>query len=451
MWILVARPELDVHWENHPAHFWLVLAVALVNFALGLLMSEAARRRGDARVFLVSLALLVSAGFFALHALATPGVVVAGKNAGFVIATPIGLMLAAFFAFASSLAWPAERARALIRRQALVRGAVLGLLVAWAVVSVTEAPPLDKPLREEVASAPLIAFATVGVLLYAIAGARYYELYEQRPGILLVGVVSAFALLAEAMIAIAFGESWHASWWEWHLLMLVGFGLIAYTARLEWRAEGSSAEIFADLYLDSTRGHGEEASVFFADLQGYTSFTEREGDEAAKAVTDAYFRAAAPVLANRGGRIDKTIGDALMVVFGGPGHAERAARSALEFQARMSEVAAEHDDWPRFRVGLNTGEVTVGLVDARGGRAFTVTGDTVNVAARLEGQARAGEVVIGEATRSALGDGASLEPLGELPVKGRERPVPAFLLRSLASFGDERRDGLHREHEEPER
>jgi adenylate cyclase len=442
---------MDVHWEHHPAHFWLVLAVALVNLGVGLLMSEAARRRGDARLFLVSLALLVSAGFFALHALATPGVVVESKNAGFVIATPIGLLLAAGLALLSSLEWTPSRAGGLMRRQRLVRGSLLALLAGWAAFSVAQVPPLDRPLPEDVATPPLVGFATAGVLLYAIAAARYYELYARRPGVVLVGVVSAFALLAEAMIAVAFSHSWHASWWEWHLLMLFAFGLIAYTARLEWRAEGSTAEIFSDLYLEETRGHGEEASVLFADLQGYTSFTEREGDAAAKAVTDTYFRAAAPVVSAHGGRIDKTIGDALMVVFRDDGHATRAAEAALAFQERMAEIAGQRRGWPRFRAGLNTGVVTFGLVDARGGRAYTVTGDTVNVAARLEGQARAGEVVIGEPTRAALGGRATVEELGALPVKGRERSVAAFLLRALGPVGDERGDSLDREHDEPER
>jgi hypothetical protein len=100
--LLLALPALDVRWEHHPSHFWLVLSVALVNMVLGLLTSEAASQRGDARLFLVSLALLASAGFLGLHALATPGVLLEGPNAGFQIATPIGLVLAAGFAAASA-------------------------------------------------------------------------------------------------------------------------------------------------------------------------------------------------------------------------------------------------------------------------------------------------------------------------------------------------------------
>src|SRR5262245_31843904 len=84
--LLLAVPRLDLHWEHHPSHFWLVFGAAALNVALGLIVSEAARQRDDARLFLVSMALLASAGFLALHALATPAVLLPGPNAGFVLA-----------------------------------------------------------------------------------------------------------------------------------------------------------------------------------------------------------------------------------------------------------------------------------------------------------------------------------------------------------------------------
>ena len=65
-------------------------------------------------------------------------------------------------------------------------------------------------------------------------------------------VAAAFTLLAEAMIAIAFGHNWHASWWEWHVLMAVAFGLVAFVARLEYRRRRSTAAVFKDLYLEHT-------------------------------------------------------------------------------------------------------------------------------------------------------------------------------------------------------
>ncbi|MDQ3894500.1 MAG: adenylate/guanylate cyclase domain-containing protein, partial [Actinomycetota bacterium] len=100
--VVLASPGIDARWENHPAHFWLVLAAAALSVALGYAVAAAARRRRDGRLFLVSLAFVAAAGFLGLHALATPGVLV-GKNAGFELATPIGLVVAGAFAAASGL------------------------------------------------------------------------------------------------------------------------------------------------------------------------------------------------------------------------------------------------------------------------------------------------------------------------------------------------------------
>src|SRR4051812_43897448 len=94
-WLLLAAPSLDGHWEQHPAHFWLVLGAAAVNASLALATGDAARQRGDARLFLVSLAFLAAAGVLGLHALATPGGLLDGGTAGVVIAPPGGVLVAA--------------------------------------------------------------------------------------------------------------------------------------------------------------------------------------------------------------------------------------------------------------------------------------------------------------------------------------------------------------------
>jgi adenylate cyclase len=448
--LLLAVPRLDVHWEHHPAHFWLVALTGAVNFALGFLMGEAAWRRRDARVFLVSLAFLSSAGFLVLHALATPGVLLAGKNAGFQIASPIGLLLAGVFAALSSLEWSGDVSSALVRNRRLLHAGLLVLIGTWAAVSLTTLPPLDDPIPPEEVRGPLITLAVAGGLLYAFASVRYAALYRRRSSQLLLAVVASFFLLAEAMVAVALARNWHATWWEWHLLMLVAFAVVARSAWHEWKVEGSPAEIWSDIYQERTRGHSEELSVLFADLQGFTSYSERTPEDEIKAMLDEYWRAAAPVAEAHDGWIDKTIGDALMVVFRDEGHALRAARAGLAFQEETGRIAAAHPAWPRFRTGINSGTAIVGLPEARGARRLTVTGDTVNVAARLEGHARAGEVVIGETTRAALGSLAQAEDLGELPIKGKARPVRAFLLRALASERDERDQRLQHEENKAE-
>jgi adenylate cyclase len=265
---------------------------------------------------------------------------------------------------------------------------------------------------------------------------------------LLLAAVGAFVLLAEAMLVIGLAQNWHLSWWEWHLLMLLAFGLVAQAAWREWQREASPAEIWADLYENATWGHEEEATVLFADLQGFTRWSESHDETEVTEMLDAYFAAGIPALRGEARNV-RTIGDAVMAYFTGEDHVHRAAQAALEFQSRVGDVSREHPDWPRFRAGVNTGRVNVGITAEA--REETVRGDAVNVAARLEGQARAGEVVVGEATCTALGNRGRVDDLGELPVKGKERPVRAYVLRALTTDGRERNERLRNQESEPER
>jgi len=429
--LLLAQPSLDLTWENHPAHFWLVVLVGALSFALGFLLAEAAARREDARLLLIALAFLATSGYLVLHALATPGVLLAGKNAGFQIASAIGLFEAGLFAAASAIRLHPETSALLIRYRAVLYVLLATHMAAWAVVSLTTLPPLDNPVTPEDARGPLAAVAIVGLVAYGFSSWRYAALYRSRPRPLPLAILLALILLAEAMIAVAFARNWRTTWWEWHLLMLVAFGLVALAARREWRLEGSSAEIFSDIYEEQTRGHLEEVSVLFADLQGYTAFSERTSEHEVKGMLDTYFPAAAPVLQAHGGELYNTIGDALMVVFRGPDHQARAGRTGLDFQEAMTRIADDHPGWPRFRAGVNSGEAVLGVVDAPGKRGYTATGDTVNLASRLEGQARAGEVVVSDSTCAGLPSGADVEELEPLSVKGKTAPVRAFVLRGL--------------------
>ena len=248
--LLLAVPSADAHWEHHPSHFWLVAGVALVNVALGLVVSEVARRSRDERLFLVSMVLLTSAGFLGLHALATPGVLLSGPNAGFVLATPVGLILASVFAALSSLEVDAH-ADAVRRLETPMRLGLVGVLAVWAVASLAGTPPLDQVIESE--RAPwLLALVPFGVAAYAFAAWRYLRLYRARRRPLPLAVAVAFVLLAEALVALAFGRAWRASWWEWHVLMGVAFATILLAARHEYRSAQSVSGAFGGIYLDRT-------------------------------------------------------------------------------------------------------------------------------------------------------------------------------------------------------
>jgi class 3 adenylate cyclase len=451
LFLLLGVPGLDVAWEHQPSHFWLVLASALLSFLLGFLMAEAAARRGDARVLLVALAFLASSGFLALHALATPGVLLAGKNAGFQIASAIGLLIASGFAGASALPLREAWARAVLGERRLLLVSVGIALAVWAVLALGTLPPLDEPVTAEAARGPLLLLWGVGVLLYGFAAYRYARLHVRRRAPVALAVAAAWVLLAEAMLAVAVSRNWHTSWWEWHLLMLLAFALVARSVWAEWKREGSSAEVFADLYEERTLGRREVLSVLFADLQGFTAFAERTPPDEVREMLDAYFSAATPVVQEEGGEIVQTVGDAIFAVFRDEGHEVRAARAGLRLQEACVAAPGRRHDWPSFRVGVNSGEALVGLVQAPGARSFTPTGDVVNTGSRLEQQARAGEVVVSGRTRAALPDDAVVEDLGELPVKGKERPVRAFVLRALAPDGGERDERLDDEDAEGDR
>jgi adenylate cyclase len=173
-----------------------------------------------------------------------------------------------------------------------------------------------------------------------------------------------------------------------------------------------------------------QATVLFADLSGYTAAAERMDPEAVKALLDRTLRRLGEEIERFGGSIDKFIGDNVMGVFGAPvsheDDPERAVRAALAMQAAMEEVNREIDERHgvsfSLRVGINSGEVMAGAVGDR----YTVMGDVVNVAARLQAAGRPESVTVGEGTYRATRDSVSYERLEPLVLKGKEEPVPAW-------------------------
>ena len=432
--LLLRRPALDVVWQHHPAHFWLVLGAAALSAIVAYGTGTAALRRGDARVLLVSLAFLSAAGFLGLHALATPRVLIDTPNAGFSLATPVGLGIGALFAAASAMDLEGRRGVWLTARCRLLRSALLALMAAWAVLSLARLPPLQATAPERV-SGPFGALALLAIALYAWGALRYVDLWRRRGGLMPLAMAAALVLLGEAMVAVVFAPNWHLSWWEWHVLMLLAFGLVAWGAQRQWHEER-----FADLYLDQTVSGSREMSILFADLQGFTSWSESHEPHEVTAMLNTYFEVAIPpVVQAHGGDIDRIIGDAIMATFNRrgdqPDHAQRAAAAALALQETTARVAARHPGWPRFRVGVNSGEVSVSVLGAGGGRTHTVIGDTVNVASRLEAKAPVGGVAIGPGTLALLPE-AVTEPLGPLALKGKAEPTEAYVLLSLDAEPD---------------
>ena len=181
--LLIARPEFDLHWEHHPSHFWIVLIAAAVNVVLAYVTNIAAGRYRDARLTLISLAFLASAGFLGLHALATPAVLLPEANIGFTIATPVGLIIASVFAAASATPLAGPRAMDVLRVRTALLWGLIGFMALWAVGSIAQLPPLDgpPPPREGVGILDTLSIVAVGLYVFAAVQLARQFRYRGEP------------------------------------------------------------------------------------------------------------------------------------------------------------------------------------------------------------------------------------------------------------------------------
>lgn len=179
-------------------------------------------------------------------------------------------------------------------------------------------------------------------------------------------------------------------------------------------------------------------TVVFCDLEGYTSLGEKLDSESLREVLSVYFAAMRRVLERHGGTVEKYIGDAIMAVFGLPrlheDDALRAVRAAFEMRTALKDLNLRlQATWGvslENRTGVSTGEVVTG--DPTSGQRLA-TGDTVNVAARLEQSAHDGEVLIAEATWRLVKDAVTAEPIGPLALRGKSKRVRAYRLMGVSS------------------
>nr|BFE84155.1 hypothetical protein GCM10020093_067560 [Planobispora longispora] len=194
--------------------------------------------------------------------------------------------------------------------------------------------------------------------------------------------------------------------------------------------------LLADPRTAELGGELVELTALFADLKGFTSFSERVAPGEIVEMLNRYHTAAVPIILGNGGTIVQFVGDALLALFNAPArqsdHAAAAARAGLAMQEAAAEIVADAPGYPRFRIGINTGPALVGNIGSPQLRGFNAMGDCVNVAARLEGIAEPGTVVIGQSTLDQIGSHARVSSLGELSLKGKEKPVHAYVLSGLS-------------------
>jgi class 3 adenylate cyclase/DNA-binding NarL/FixJ family response regulator len=176
-----------------------------------------------------------------------------------------------------------------------------------------------------------------------------------------------------------------------------------------------------------------EATILFSDIRGFSSLAEQLQPREVANLLARHLAAMAEVVLAHGGTIDKFAGDAVMAVFGvpdeQPDHAERALRCGLAMQARQAELNWE--SWAGgtqelgMGIGVNSGTVIAGTLGGGGRLEYTVIGDAVNVAQRLQSEAGAGEILATAAT-VGLSPGVSVESVGEKLVKGRKESVEVY-------------------------
>jgi class 3 adenylate cyclase/tetratricopeptide (TPR) repeat protein len=176
----------------------------------------------------------------------------------------------------------------------------------------------------------------------------------------------------------------------------------------------------APLAVEAPREQRKVVTVLFCDVSGSTSLGEQLDPEALRATMARYFDVARAAIERHGGTVEKFIGDAVMAVFGVPVLREDDALRAV----RAAQEVRDGVDVP-VRIGVNTGEVVTGSSDT------LVTGDAVNVAARLEQAAAAGEVLLGESTHALVRDAVDAELLPPLDAKGKSEPLTAYRLRAV--------------------
>ncbi|MCL4515608.1 MAG: CHASE2 domain-containing protein, partial [Firmicutes bacterium] len=203
----------------------------------------------------------------------------------------------------------------------------------------------------------------------------------------------------------------------------------------------AAAEILAHPEGLALAGQKRQVTILFADIRGFTGYAEKAEPTEVVALLNRYLdRMTSAVLANRG-CLDKFIGDAVMAVFGAPvpggDHAREALKAALDMREgirRLREELASEGRMPlEIGIGIHTGEAVVGNVGSQARTEYTTIGDAVNVAARLEGQAGPGQILVSESTRRSLpavfAAGLAFEPLGPVAIKGKTLPVEVYALR----------------------
>ncbi len=182
------------------------------------------------------------------------------------------------------------------------------------------------------------------------------------------------------------------------------------------------------------KGTKTEATVLFADIRGFTTFSEKHPPEVVIEVLNRYLSLQSDSIHAHGGVVDKFIGDAVMALFLGPDREVPAVRSALEIQKGIAAInetrRAEGQDAVEVGIGIHSGLVLMGDIGSETRTDYSAIGDVVNVASRLQDLARGGQIVVSKTIADAIGLAFEMEWVEEIQVKGRQTPIGVYRVRS---------------------
>jgi len=182
-------------------------------------------------------------------------------------------------------------------------------------------------------------------------------------------------------------------------------------------------------------GERKEISVLFADIRGYTAWSENAPPEKVVEMLNDYLSLAAEIILAWDGTLDKFFGDGLMAVFNAPkeqsDHVHRAADAALALMRAGEEMRARRGDDLSYSIGVNLGDAVVGYIGTERAMNYTAIGDVVNTAKRLQELAPPGKIWVESAVIERLAESVQAQPLGEVKIRGRKRPAFAYELTGL--------------------
>lgn len=316
-----------------------------------------------------------------------------------------------------------------------------------------------------------LGFAVPGILVQGLTIEAWQagEIWDQRPlvtgilfwgglSVLLVGVLylgrlatTQTLLVVLGLGVLVLGVNWldHAVWtavWDPTTMTLALFSLAvaqAYhlfelqklaTSRVRDMFESYVPETVVDTLLSGDldrfdRGERVRVTVLFADLVGFTALAERSPPDELTATVRHVFNTLTAVILDCGGTVDKYMGDAVMAFWGAPLPDEHQEAQAVKCAIQMQDAIAALPYGLKLSIGVNTGMATVGNMGSDFRHAYSVLGDTVNVAARLESQTRAFEKNILLGAETASGCSVPTQSMGEIWVKGKQESIEVFCVR----------------------